>query len=61
MFHRSQDEKGRWATRCLYCFMTLASELETAAEVERKEQGHLCPERVLAEQRNQEAPPKPAK
>ena len=61
MFHRSQDEKGRWSTRCLYCFMTVATELDTAEEAERKEQGHLCPERVLAEQRDEETKTEPAK
>lgn len=49
LFSRTQNENGTYNTRCLYCFMTVASCVETEALMERAEARHLCPERVLAE------------
>jgi hypothetical protein len=49
MYNRSQNENGTFNTRCLYCFMTIASSVETEREMDRLEQRHICPERALAE------------
>lgn len=48
MFNRTQNENGTYNTRCLYCFMTIASAIETNEELVRLETSHLCPERALA-------------
>jgi len=39
MFSRTQNENGTYNTRCLCCFMTVASAMETA----------MCPERALTQ------------
>ena len=49
MYSRTQNENGTYNTRCLYCFMTVASAIETEAELEKLESRHICPERALAE------------
>lgn len=49
MFSRTQNENGTYNTRCLYCFMTIASATETEQELTRLEAGHICPERALAQ------------
>jgi hypothetical protein len=49
MYSRSQNENGTYNTRCLYCFMTIASSVETEKEMDKLEQRHICPERALAE------------
>jgi hypothetical protein len=49
MYYRTQNENGSLNTRCLDCFMTIASCVETEPELERIEAHHLCPERVLSE------------
>lgn len=49
MYSRTQNENGTFNTRCLYCFMTVASAVESAAALDAVEANHLCPERVLAE------------
>jgi hypothetical protein len=49
MFSHTQNENGTYNTRCLYCFMTIASALESPEAMERVEAHHLCPERVLAD------------
>jgi hypothetical protein len=49
MYNRTQNENGTYNTRCLYCFMTVASAVETSEELEMVEGRHLCPERVLSE------------
>lgn len=49
MYSRTQNENGMYNTRCLYCFMTIASSVETAEELDRLEQNHICPERALAD------------
>lgn len=48
MYTRTQNENGTFNTRCLYCFMTVASAMETPEELEHLEQRHLCPEKALA-------------
>jgi hypothetical protein len=49
MYSRTQNENGTYNTRCLHCFMTVASSVEAEKELERLEARHLCPERALAE------------
>jgi len=48
MYSRTQNENGTYNTRCLYCFMTIASSVETDKELARVEVRHICPERALA-------------
>jgi hypothetical protein len=54
MYSRTQNENGTYNTRCLYCFMTIASSVETDKEIARLESRHICPERALAELLEQE-------
>ena len=49
MYSRSQNENGTYNTRCLYCFMTIASCVEADRELDELERRHICPERALAE------------
>ncbi|MGD0831005.1 MAG: hypothetical protein ABR907_08695 [Terracidiphilus sp.] len=49
MYSRTQNENGTYNTRCLYCFLTIASAVETDGELTRLEGRHICPERALAE------------
>ena len=49
MYSRTQNENGSYNTRCLDCFMTVASCVESEAELDRVEAHHICPEKVLAE------------
>jgi hypothetical protein len=49
MFSHTQNDNGTYNTRCLYCFMTVASAVESAEELEHLEEHHICPERVLAD------------
>lgn len=49
MYSRTQNDNGRFSTRCLYCFLTIAAGLETAHEVDRAEATHICPEKALAQ------------
>jgi hypothetical protein len=49
MYNRTQNENGTYNTRCLYCFMTVVSAVESAEELESLEARHVCPERALAE------------
>jgi hypothetical protein len=48
MYHRTQNENGTYNTRCLYCFMTVASAVESECDLDLIEKHHLCPERVLS-------------
>lgn len=48
MYSRTQNENGTYNTRCLYCFMTVASAVESTEELEIEEAEHLCPEKALA-------------
>jgi hypothetical protein len=49
MYSRTQNENGTYNTRCLYCFMTVASAVERLEELRTVEGRHLCPERALAD------------
>jgi hypothetical protein len=49
MFSHTQNENGTYNTRCLYCFMTIASAVESVEEIEQLEMHHICPERALSE------------
>jgi hypothetical protein len=49
MYSHTQNENGTYNTRCLYCFMTIASSVETDKDLVRLESRHICPERALAE------------
>jgi hypothetical protein len=49
MYSRTQNENGTYNTRCLYCLLTIATSVESEAELERLETRHMCPERALAE------------
>jgi hypothetical protein len=54
MYSHTQNENGTYNTRCLFCFMTIASCVETEEELARLETGHICPEMALAELLKQE-------
>ena len=49
MYSRTRNENGTYSTRCLDCFMAIASSVETDEELGWVEGRHLCPERVLSE------------
>jgi hypothetical protein len=49
MYSRTQTQNGTYNTRCLDCFMTIASSIETAEELDLRETRHICPEKALAE------------
>ena len=49
MFSHTQNENGTYNTRCLYCFMTIASSVESAEALEQVEAKHICPEKALAD------------
>ena len=49
MYTRTQNDNGTYNTRCLYCFMTIASAVETPEEMDRLEARHICPEKALAQ------------
>jgi hypothetical protein len=49
MYSRTQNDNGTYNTRCLYCFITVASAVETPEELDSLETRHICPERALAE------------
>ena len=49
MYSRTQNENGTYNTRCLFCFMTVASAVETEESLEQLEVHHICTERALAD------------
>ena len=49
MFSHTQNDNGTYNTRCLHCFMTVASSVESPEELERLEARHICPEKALAD------------
>jgi ABC-type Fe3+-citrate transport system substrate-binding protein len=49
MYHRTQNENGSYNTRCLDCFMTIASCVETKKELAARAAHHICPEKALAD------------
>jgi hypothetical protein len=58
MYSRTQNENGTYNTRCLYCFMTVASAVESSQDLDQVETHHCCPERALVEllDRRRQAP-----
>ena len=54
MYSRTQNENGTFNTRCLDCFMTIASCVETAEELDQREARHICPEKALSQMLAQE-------
>jgi hypothetical protein len=48
MYNRSQNENGSWNSRCLDCLLTIASSIESEAELDALEARHLCPEKALS-------------
>ena len=57
MYSRTQNENGTYNTRCLHCFMTVASAVETPEELDGLEHRHVCPERALSDLMVQSAAP----
>jgi hypothetical protein len=49
MYSHTQNENGSYNTRCLDCFMTIATSVETDDELKVFEAHHICPERALAQ------------
>lgn len=49
MYSRTQNDNGTYNTRCLHCFMTIASSVETDKEMDLLEVRHICPERALSQ------------
>jgi hypothetical protein len=49
MYSRTQNENGSYNTRCLDCFLTIASAVETEQELDQIEAHHFCPEKVLSQ------------
>jgi hypothetical protein len=49
MYSHTQNENGSYNTRCLHCFMTVASAVETEEELQMLESRHICPEMVLSD------------
>jgi len=54
MYSRTQNENGTFNSRCLYCFMTIASSVESSKDLDLVETRHICPERALSELLEQE-------
>ncbi len=59
MFSHTQNDNGTYNTRCLYCFMTIASSVESEEELHQVEAQHICPEKVLADLLMHQAPKGP--
>lgn len=49
MYSRTQNENGSYNTRCLDCFMTVATSVVTEEELALVEKRHICPEKALAQ------------
>ena len=49
MYSRTQNDNGSYNTRCLDCFMTIASSVEIEEELLECEAKHVCPEKALAD------------
>jgi hypothetical protein len=48
MYNRTQDENGNYSTRCLDCFLTIASAIQSEEELAAIEARHICPEKALS-------------
>jgi hypothetical protein len=55
MYSRSQNADGTHNSRCLYCFLTIASAIESEEKLGQLEARHVCPERALAELQQEKA------
>jgi hypothetical protein len=53
MYSHTQNENGTYNTRCLDCFMTIASYAESEVELGLIEARHTCPEKALRALLNQ--------
>jgi hypothetical protein len=49
MYSRTQNDNGSYNTRCLHCFLTIASAVESEQELDQIEANHVCPEKVLSQ------------
>jgi hypothetical protein len=49
MYSRTQNENDSHNSRCLDCFMTIASSVEAEKDVDALEAHHMCPEKALAQ------------
>jgi hypothetical protein len=49
MYNHTQNENGSYNSRCLDCFMTIASCAEAEKELDAFEARHVCPEKALAQ------------
>ena len=49
MYNRTQNENGSYNSRCLDCFMTIASCVEAEKELDVLEAHHMCPEKALTQ------------
>lgn len=47
MYSRTQNDNGTYNTRCLDCFMTIASCVESPKDLYELEEHHICPEKAL--------------
>jgi len=56
MYSHTQNDNGTYNTRCLYCFTTIASAVESERELQELEGRHICPERALADLLARETP-----
>ena len=59
MFSHTQNDNGTYNTRCLYCFMTIASSVESDEKLQQVEARHICPEKALADLLMHRAPVDP--
>jgi hypothetical protein len=48
MYNRTQNENGSYNSRCLDCFLTIASSVESEPELDVIEARHICPEKALS-------------
>ncbi len=60
MYSRTQNENGTFNTRCLHCFMTVASAVESEVDLDRVEEHHICPEMALNQMFNRKDVSAPA-
>lgn len=47
MYSHTQNENGTYNTRCLDCFLTIASCIESEQDLELIEVRHICPEKAI--------------
>jgi hypothetical protein len=49
MYSRTRNENGNLNSRCLYCFTTIAADVEKESDLQLIEVRHICPEKALTE------------